>query len=134
MSANYDITAEQGSDFNIHIRYLEENGTSVNLANHTAKMQIRRSYEMDGILAVFTSSPFGATVGLTGSYGGITLNCSIAGATGFTGGILLEVKGSGMANMPIGKFVYDLQLSSITGGSIVRLIEGRFDSSPRVTK
>jgi hypothetical protein len=44
------------------------------------------------------------------------------------------VKGSGMANMPIGKFVYDLQLSSITGGSIVRLIEGRFDSSPRVTK
>jgi len=134
MSANYDIPAEQGSDFFLHIRYLDEDGVPVDLTNYTAKMQVRRSYEMDGVLAVWTSSPRGATVGLTGEYGGITLNCSTAGVTGFTGGILLTGTGTGMKNMPIGKFVYDLQIASITGGNIVRLIDGRFDSSAQVTR
>ena len=134
MSANYDIPAEQGSDFFLHIRYLDEAGVPVDLTNYTAKMQVRRSYEMDCVLEVCTSSPRGATVGLTGGYGGITLNCSTAGATGFTGGIFLTATGTGMKNMPIGKFVYDLHIASITGGNIVRLIDGRFDSSAQVTR
>lgn len=134
MSANYDLNTDQGSDLTLHLRYLEENGTPVDLTNFTAKMQVRRSYEMDGVLAIFTSSPFGATVGNTGGYGGITLNCNYTGATGYTGGIFLDIKGQGMANMPIGKFVYDLQLFGSTGGSIIRILEGRFDSSPRVTR
>lgn len=139
MSANYDIPAEQGSDFLLHIRYLNEDGTPVDLTNYTAKMQVRRSYEMDGVLASFTSSPFGVTVGNTGGIsggyvGGITLNCSISGSTGYTGGIFVTAVGAGMANMPIGKFVYDLQLLGVTGGGVVRLVEGRFDSSARVTR
>ena len=141
MSANYDIPAEQGSDFSLHIRYLDENGNPIDLTNYAAKMQVRRSYEMDGVLAVFTSSPFGVTVGNTGGIsggyvGGITMNCSTAGATGFTGGIFLTVTGSGMDNMPIGKFVYDLQILGTTGatGAATRLIEGRFDCSASVTR
>lgn len=128
MSANYDITAPQGSDFSVHIRYLNENDTPVDLTGYSAKMQVRRSYELDGVLGEFTSSPFGATVGLTGSYGGITLNCSIEGSTGYTGGILLTVKGVGMGNMPIGRFVYDLKISK--DQESVRLVEGRFDTAP----
>jgi hypothetical protein len=128
MSANYDITAPQGSDFSLHIQYLNENDTAVDLKTYAAKMQIRRSYELSGVLGEFTSTPFGATVGLTGSYGGITLNCSLQGTTGYTGGIFLSINGAGMANMPIGKFVYDLKL--IKGQEAIRLIEGRFDTMP----
>ena len=128
MSANYDINAPQGSDFSLHIRYLNENDTPVDLSGYSAKMQVRRSYELPGVLGVFTSTPFGATVGLTGSYGGITLNCSLEGSTGYTGGILLEVKGVGMSNMPIGRFVYDVQLTK--NEQAIRLVEGRFDTSP----
>ena len=127
MSANYDINAPQGSDFFFHIRYLNENDTPVDLSNASAKMHIRRSYGFTSTLAEFTSSPFGATIGTTGSFGGITLNCSIAGATGFTGGIFLTASGAGMANMPIGKFVYDLLL--VEGSNQTRLIEGRFDTT-----
>jgi hypothetical protein len=141
MSANYDISAEQGSDFSLHIRYLNESGDPIDLTNYRATMQVRRSYEMDGVLAIFTSSPFGATVGNTGGisggyFGGITLNCSTSGVTGFTGGIFLTVTGSGMDNMPIGKFVYDLQIFGTTGatGNAVRLLDGRFDSSASVTR
>jgi hypothetical protein len=134
MSANYDIPAEQGSDFFLHIRYLDENGTPIDLTNYKAEMQVRRSYEMDGVLAFFTSNPRGATIGNTGGYGGITLNCSYDGVTGYTGGIFLTGTGTGMANMPIGKFVYDLRIVGTTGGNIVRMLEGRFDSSPRVTR
>lgn len=128
MSANYDINAPQGSNFSLHIRYLDENDTPFNLDGYAAKMQIRRSYGLSGILGEFTSNPFGATVGLTGSYGGITLNCSIAGATGFTGGIFLSVKGVGMSNMPTGRFVYDLQITK--DQEAIRLLDGRFDTSP----
>lgn len=127
MSANYDINAPQGSDFLFHLRYLNENDTPVDLTGSSAKMQVRRSYGFTGILAEFTSSPHGATIGLTGGYGGITLNCSVSGTTGFTGGLFLTASGSGMANMPIGKFVYDLII--IQGNNQTRLIDGRFDTT-----
>ena len=133
MSANYDIPAEQGSDLSIHLKYLDENGNPIDLTNYKAKLEVKRSYGFTGALATITSTPFGATVGVSGGFGGITLNCSIAGATGSTGGMLLYVSGVGMANLPVGKFVYDLQLSGVSGDSITRIIEGRFDSSPRVT-
>jgi len=134
MSANYDIPAEQGSDLSIHLKYLDENELAVDLSEYTAKLEVRRSYGFTFSLATITSSPFGATVGNTGGYGGITMNCSISGNTGSTGGMLLYVNGIGMANLPVGKFVYDLQFIRNTGGSVIRIIEGRFDTSPRVTK
>lgn len=134
MSANYDIPAEQGSDLSLHLKYLDENGNPIDLTNYNAKLEVRRSYGFTGPLAVFTSEPFGATVGITGGYGGITMNCSINGTTGNTGGMLLYINGVGMSNLPSGKFVYDLQFIGNTGGSIIRIIEGRFDTSPRVTK
>lgn len=140
MSANYDIPAEQGSDFSLYIKYLDENGTPVDLTNYTGKMQVRRSYEMDA-LATFTSQPYGVTVGsisgISGDYvGGITLNCGTNGVTGVSGGILITVTGSGMDYMPIGKFVYDLQIFGLSGstGNAVRLLDGRFDCSPSVTR
>jgi hypothetical protein len=128
MSANYDIIAQQGSDFTLYLQYLNENDTPVDLTNCSVRMQVRRSYELDTILGDFSSSPFGATVGLTGSHGGITLNCSINGVTGFTGGILLFVDGTGMSDMPIGRFVYDMKLTN--SQKATRLIEGRFDTGP----
>jgi len=134
MSANYDIPAEQGSDFFLHIRYLDEDDNPVDLSDYTAEMQVRRSYEMDGVLAFFTSDPCGATIGNTFGYGGITLNCSYDGVTGYTGGVFITATGTGMSNMPIGKFVYDLRILGITGNNVVRMLEGRFDSSPRVTR
>lgn len=134
MSANYDIPAEQGSDLSIHLKYLDENGIAIDLSNYVAKLEVRRSYGFTAPLITITSDPFDAIVGNTGGYGGITMNCSISGSTGTTGGLLLHVRGVGMANLPVGKFVYDLQFFGNTGGSIVRIIEGRFDTSPRVTR
>lgn len=134
MSANYDITSDQGSDFNLHLSYYDENDNPIDLQTYNAELQVRRSYGMTGILAFVTSNPFGATVGGTGSFGGITMNCNYNGATGYTGGILLTITGTGLENMPVGKFVYDLRIVGATSGNVTRVIEGRWDSLPQVTR
>tara|TARA_Y100000310_G_C20101739_1_gene543031 strand:- start:57 stop:524 length:468 start_codon:yes stop_codon:yes gene_type:complete len=152
-AGNYDITTEQGSDFSLYLSYQENSGTGVTLDLYQAQMQVRRSAIDTGALLWISGSTLvnsstshvrsvtggGSTgeftpAGATGTLGtgGIRLDVSSAGASGTTGGILITVGADTMANVPVGKHIYDLEIHS--GSSAEKIISGRFSVSREVTR
>ena len=159
-AGNYDINAEQGSNFSLYLQYQTGTGASIDLSAYTdARMQVRRSKTATkkileittsgvtggGVTGEFTSVPVGLTNGGTygiGGSGGVKLNTGTAGGTGVygfvTGGIFFEISAFTTKNFPTGSHVYDVELSTGTAGSthenITRLLQGRFNIDGEVTK
>jgi len=154
-AGNYDIITEQGSDFSLYLQYLENAGTGVTLNAYQARMQVRRStidtetlLWVTGSTLVNSSTSHARSVtggGSTGSFtptnatadqilgtGGIKLDVSSAGASGTTGGILVTIGADTMANVPIGRHIYDLEINS--GSSAEKIIKGRFEVQGEVTR
>jgi hypothetical protein len=141
-ASRYDIQAEQGATFKLHLHYKFSGGTGIDLSNFTGAMQVRRSYKDPNVILYLTKS--GVTGGgITGEFtpgtngingiGGISFNTSITGNPGFTGGIFLRVDADTMKNVPYGKHFYDLELKNNVG-EIMRLVEGSFDCSREITR
>jgi hypothetical protein len=154
-AGNYDIITEQGSDFSLYLQYLENAGTGVTLNAYQARMQVRRStIDTETLLWVTGSTLVNSSTshtrsvtggGSTGSFtptnatadqilgtGGIKLDVSSAGASGTTGGILVTIGADTMANVPIGRHIYDLEINS--GSSAEKIIKGRFEVQGEVTR
>lgn len=140
-ASRYDIYAEQGTTFKLHLDYKYQGGTGIDLSNFTGAMQVRRSTKDDGVLLFFTH--IGLTGGgVTGEFlsgygiagiGGISFNTSVSGGTGYTGGILIRADANTMKNIPNGKHFYDFELINSLG-EVQRLIEGTFEVSREVTR
>lgn len=141
-ASRYDIYAEQGSTFKLHLTYKFSGGTGIDLSHFTGAMQVRRSYKDPNAILFLTQS--GVTGGgVTGEFtpgvdgiagiGGISFNTSISGTTGFTGGIFLRVDADTMKNTPYGKHFYDLELKNSLG-EVMRLVEGSFEVSREITR
>ena len=139
-SGKYDITADQGSTFKMFLEYQDSTGTAEDLSSHSAKMQVRKFIsDTELILDLAEGSVFGggntgyflSGSGITGS-GGITLNGSENGAAGFTGGIYTEIDASTMANVPVGRHFYDIELTE--GSEVTRILEGAFRVNGEVTR
>ena len=116
MTAKYDLSINQGSNFNIFVQYLDSSDNPVNLASYTASLQIRRAKETAYPILYATTS--GVTVGFTGGtgitggvsgVGGISLNTNYDG-TGLTGGIYIKINPASTAYFPVGRHLYDLDL------------------------
>ena len=75
-----------------------------------------------GVTGEYT--PGNTFAGVAGS-GGITLNSSSAGATGTTGGILIQMDAATTKNLPRGRFFYDLEINQ--QGTVTKVISGRFE-------
>ncbi len=159
-AGNYDINAEQGSNFSLYLQYQTGTGASVNLSVYNdARMQVRRSktstkkiLELNtigvtggGVTGEFTSVPVGSTNGGTygiGGSGGVKLNTGTAGGTGVygfvTGGIFFEVSSYTMKDVPTGSHVYDIELMTGTAGTtnenVTRILQGTFNVDGEVTK
>ena len=141
-ASRYDIYAEQGSTFKIHLDYKYKGGTGIDLSNFTGEMQVRRSSKDSGVLLFLSNNGVTGggvtgefTVGLDGiaGVGGISFNTSISGNSGYTGGILMKVDASTMKYIPYGKHFYDLELTNSLG-EVQRLIEGSFEVSREITR
>jgi hypothetical protein len=140
-ASRYDIYAEQGSTFKLHLHYKYSGGTGIDLSNFTGAMQVRRSSKDDQVILFFTDN--GVTGGgITGEFnigsgiagiGGISFNTSISGGTGYTGGIFIRADATTMKNTPYGKHFYDLELTNSLG-EVQRLIEGSFEISREITR
>jgi len=140
-ASRYDIQADQGATFKLHLHYKFSGGTGIDIGNFTGRMQVRRSSKDPNIILFLTQN--GVTGGgITGEFdigggisgvGGISFNTSIAGLTGFTGGILLRVDADTMTNVPYGKHFYDLELKN-TLNEVMRLMEGSFEVSREITR
>ena len=161
-AGNYDINAEQGSNFTLYLQYQTGTGASIDLTEYTdARMQVRRSktatkklLELNtvgvtggGVTGDFTSVPNGLTNGGTygvGGSGGIKLNTGTGGFTtdvfgSITGGIYFEISAYTMKDVPIGNHSYDIELvSGSTGASTsqnsTRILQGKFNVDGEVTK
>jgi hypothetical protein len=109
MSGKYNIVAEQGATFNFNFR-VETDGTPWNLTGYTFAMQVRRSTSSSTTLLDIDS----ATMTSVGH-----ISTSIPAAT--------------MANVPAGRWVYDIELTS-PGDEVTRILEGRFIVTAEVTQ
>lgn len=140
-ASRYDIYAEQGTTFKLHLHYKYSGGTGIDLSNFTGAMQVRRSSKDDKVILFLTDN--GVTGGgITGEFnigsgiagvGGISFNTSISGGTGYTGGILFKVDANTMKNIPSGKHFYDFEMTN-TIGEVQRLIQGSFEVNREITR
>ena len=109
MSGKYNIVADQGATFNLNFTVATD-GTPWNLTGYTFAMQVRRSANDANTLLNITSA---------------TMNS--------VGHVSTTVSASTMSDVPAGRWVYDIELTS-SGGEVTRILEGRFIVSPQVTQ
>ena len=136
-AGRYDITAEQGATFKLFLEYQDSTGTAESLSDFTSRMNVRKFIGDDELILQITGSPSGGGItggGSTGFFssgagfavaGGMTLNASVTGAAGVTGGIYTEISAAGMSNVPKGRHFYDIELVEAT--TVSRILEGKFD-------
>jgi hypothetical protein len=109
MSGKYNIVAEQGATFNLNFR-VETDGTPWNLTGYTFAMQVRRSANDANTL----------------------LNITTATMTAI-GQVSVTVPATTMDDVPAGRWVYDIELTS-SGDEVTRILEGRFIVTAQVTQ
>jgi len=140
-----DIYAEQGANQVIYLEYYYKNGPYIDLSNFTGEMQVRRSVKDNGVL-LFASTSGLTGGGITGEFiigstsapgipgiGGISLNVSITGGVGYTGGLKISIDRTTMDNIPSGNHVYDLKLINNINQAM-RFMEGVFVVPRQVTR
>ena len=110
----YNMVCPQGSTFNQELTY-SINAVNVNLSGYTARMQIREKHTSTSPLLTLTTENGGIALG--GSAGTVSINISASTTTGFSPK----------------EYVYDFELIS-SGGTVTRLIEGKFIVTPEVTR
>jgi len=141
-ASRYDIYAEQGTTFKLHLDYKYKGGTGIDLQNFSGEIQVRKSASDNYVLLYLTNS--GVTGGgITGDFspgingvagvGGISFNTALNGAAGYTGGILITVDSTTMKYVPSGKHFYDFELKN-SSNEVMRLIEGTFEVSREITR
>ena len=109
MSDKYNIVAEQGATFNLNFR-VETDGVAWNLSTYTFAMQVRRSTSSSTTLLNVTSATMTSA-----------------------GHVSVTVSAATMSDVPAGRWVYDIELTS-SGDEVTRILEGRFIVSPQVTQ
>lgn len=108
-----DLKVEQGADFRFVVDVALA-GAPASIAGFTARMQVREYKEDDVFLAEFTTEN-----------GSITVN-------GSTSQVVLSVPAADTADFEWPTGLYDLVLTG--GGKSYRLMEGRLNVSPSVTR
>lgn len=117
MSQYEDFQIDQGADITFKLELIDTAGAKKNLAGHTAKAQIRKTYSSSDSDAV-------------------TFTPSIA--TPASDGILnLTLTNSQTSAMKAGRYVYDVEISvqdSDANTIVERILEGQITVSPSVTR
>lgn len=112
MAGNYPIQLVQGDTFNFNFR-LEIDGVPWDLTSYTAKMQVREStFASNKLLDLSTGS-------------GITLNSS--------GQVAVTAPSSTTNNLPVGRWIYDFELTS-PDNTKTTILQDAFIVSAQVTQ
>jgi len=120
MSAGrYDILIEQGSNFNLYIKYKDNNGDLMELGSgYSARMKIKDYIDGDVIASTESAD---------------TPNDTLSIALASSGNnIVVSMTAVNTAALDFDSAVYDLEL--VIGAQIERVIEGRVKLSKEVTK
>jgi hypothetical protein len=111
----YDMIADQGATFSQVITWKSATGTPVNLSGYSARMQVRARVDSTTEVLDLSSQGGNPKIVLGGSAGTITITVP-------DGDMDFE-----------GSYVYDLEVES-SGGVVTRLLMGRFQCRPEVTR
>ena len=111
MASTVNHNMDQGSDFAFSIFARDATGNAVDLSTgYAVNSQMRRHYS-------------------TQSY--VSLTTQITGGTGY---IFVSLGATATAGISPGRYFYDVELSSLDGGSVQRLVEGIVTVHPEVTR
>jgi hypothetical protein len=108
-----NFVCPQGSTFRRTLTW-KTGVTPINLTGYSARMQVRETHDSSTVVASITSG------------NGITLG-------GSAGTIELYLSNTTTANIRSGLYVYDLEVVA-PNGDVSRLIEGKFEVTPEVTR
>ena len=112
MAAGYsDQYLEQGASFNAQLTLTDDYGARYDLTNYTISSRAKKSYTTANVAFVFSSYITDPTNGI----------------------ISLSLDASVTANVPYGKYVYDVIIQESTTNLITRVLEGQIYVSPGVT-
>jgi len=109
MSGKYNIVADQGATFNFNFT-VKTDDVGWNLSDYSFAMQVRRSTSSDTTLLNVTSATMTAL-----------------------GRVSVTVSAATMNTIPPGRWVYDIELTSVAG-EVTRILEGRFIVKAQVTQ
>ena len=108
-----NFTCPQGSTFQRTVTYKIED-VPVNLTGYSGRLQVRETHDATDYIVSLTNGS------------GITMG-------GSAGTIDILIADNVTANFITGDHVYDLEIESLNG-TTTRLIEGRFNVTPEVTR
>jgi hypothetical protein len=129
MSAGkYNFTCEQGATFDRTITYRDGEGAIIPLDGYRARMHVREYTGGDLIVALYSDISQGSSNGYAILNGSSELT-----EDGANGNIRLLISAANTANLISGSLKYDLEIESPTG-VVVRLIEGKFNVVPEITR
>lgn len=114
MSAKYNLVCEQNTTFNLQF-VIKDDDTAWNLTNYTAVMTVRP----------FVGSTTTTVAASTGN-GRIVLDA-------LNGRVTVTLTPTITAAITAGRYVYDLVLTAGSGGTVTRLLEGKFVVTGAVT-
>lgn len=111
--ALHNITVLQGSDITFTITLKNSDGEIIDLTNAGVRGQVRASYGSDEVL--------------------LNLNPTIQNAIG--GLIRVSIDDPVCSSLPVGEFVYDIEIFPTSGfASVIKVLKGKFSVLPEVTK
>lgn len=111
MAVKANIIIDQGADFSTTITVTDNNNEVVNLADYTARGQIRKHYTSE------TAIDLDITFEIPRSEGKLTFSLNHANTT----------------NIEAGRYVYDVELVS-SANVVTRLVQGIATVTPEVTR
>ena len=112
MAAGYsDQYLEQGASFNSLLTLTDDYGSRYDLTNFTISSRAKKSYTTANVAFTFNAQVSDPALGL----------------------ITLSLDAPTTANVPYGKYVYDVIIQDTTTGLITRVLEGQIYVAPGVT-
>ena len=112
-TARSRTACEQGATFRRKVTLLDSERLPVDLTGYTARMQVRDPKKNTLIVELTTANG----------------RISVEAATGV---LLIEIGATVTEGLPIGIFIYDLELVA-TADSVTRLLEGKFQVTRNAT-
>ena len=125
----YNFTIEQGTTFQRTFKYKDANGNSLDLKNHSVRMQIR-----DKLADETSSTILNEFVSGSNASGGLfILSSSSTAPSGTLDQFTLFISASTTENMSFKSAVYDIEIED-TGSIVTRLLQGKIKISKEVTR
>lgn len=111
MATKANLVIDQGTTYSTTLNLTDDNGDPLNLSGFYANSEIRKWYTSSHVAATFSTS----------------INVS-------SGQITLTLQSYETANLVAGRYVYDVEITEQSTGTISRIVEGIVTVTPEVTR